>query len=211
MIKIHLSSYLYFGILENMKFWLAFRPRNESSKISFCSSCKSTCVQRQRPPRTGSASADSCCWVLLSCCIAADTSTESQGYSSPLSHPPPFLKNLYGIRRHSIVGALWKWKPFISDDVDPSLLLTAFFHLNMDKVFGADNSSWGRSVWNDPLALWESVKMDLWELQQWICGNTAFVFPGWRRIAFQVRRRTWRGWGSRAPASHRTCLPWWRR
>ena len=67
-----------------MKFWLAWL-RNESSKISFCLICKSTCVQRQRPPRTGSASADSCCWVLLSCCIAADTSTESQGYSSPLS------------------------------------------------------------------------------------------------------------------------------
>ena len=149
------------------------------------------------------------------CCWAAAlqlTQALSHRATPPLfpTLPPPFLNNLIGILRHFIVGALWKWKPFISDD-DPSLLLTAFFHLNMDKVFGADNSSWGRSVWNDPLALWESVKMDLWELQQWICGNTAFVFPGWRRIAFQVRRRTWRGWGSRAPASHRTCLPWWRR
>ena len=149
-----------------------------------------------------------CCWC---CCIAADTSTESQGYSSPLSHPPSSI--FEQPHRNSASLHCWsavKVKPFISD-VDPSLLLTAFFHLNMDKVFGADNSSWGRSVWNDPLPLWESVKMDLWELQQWICGNTAFVFPGWRRIAFQVRRRTWRGWGSRAPASHRTCLPWWRR
>ena len=150
-----------------------------------------------------------CCWA------AALQLTQALSHrATPPLFPtllPPFLTNLIGILRHSIVGALWKWKPFISDDDDPSLLLTAFFHLNMDKVFGADNSSWGRSVWNDPLALWESVKMDLWELQQWICGNRAFVFPGWRRIAFQVRRRTWRGWGSRAPASHRTCLPWWRR
>ena len=68
LIKIHLRSWFYVGILENVKFWLASRPRNESSKISFCLSCKSTCVQRQRPPRTGFASADSCCWVLLLHC-----------------------------------------------------------------------------------------------------------------------------------------------
>ena len=179
MIKIHLSSQLYFGILENRKFWLAFRPRNESSKISFCLSCKSTCVQRQRPPQTGFASADSCCWVLLLHC------SWHKPWVTGLLLPsfPPSILHFWTTSSEFCVTPLWKWKRLISDD-DPSLLLTAFFTLTWTK-FLAQTTLAGVGACETIPWLWESVKMDLWELQQWICGNRAFVFPGWRRMHFR--------------------------
>ena len=178
MIKIHLSSQLYFGILENRKFWLAFRPRNESSKISFCLSCKSTCVQRQRPPQTGFASADSCCWVLLLHCSwhkpwVTGLLLPSFPPSSIFDQPHRNSASLHCESENvlfQMMTYLYCWRPFFT------LTWTKFLaQTTLAGVGACETIPW----------LWESVKMDLWELQQWICGNRAFVFPGWRRMHFR--------------------------
>ena len=116
--------------------------------------------------------AGECCWAA---CIAADTSTESQSYSSPLSHPPPFLTNLYGILRHSIVGALWKWKPFISDD-DPFLLLTVFFTLTWTKILAQTTLA--------GVGACETIPWLCENLWKWICESCSNGFVGTQLLYF---------------------------
>ena len=115
------------------------------------------------------------------CCIAADTSPESQGYSSPLSHPRSSIfeqphRNSASLHCESenvlfqMMTYLYCWRPFFT------LTWTKFLaQTTLAGVGACETIPW----------LWESVKMDLWELQQWICGNRAFVFPGWRRMHFR--------------------------